>query len=64
MVDMMQVVDFLAGFTELCSLYTRGNPFLSEIKQFRKGMIASLPKLSYVDDRPVFTLERSCAEAW
>ena len=25
-------------------------------------MIASIPTLSYLDDRPVFALERTCAE--
>ncbi len=27
-------------------------------------MIAAVPTLSYLDDRPVFPLERVCAEAW
>jgi hypothetical protein len=27
-------------------------------------VIAAIPSLSYLDDRPVFERERRCAEAW
>lgn len=59
-----QVIEVLANLSELCSLYAKGNPFLSETRHFRKRAIAMLPKLAYMDDRPVFPRERSCAEAW
>lgn len=41
-----------------------GNPVVSNAKHYRKSMIASIKTLSYLDDRPVFELERICAEAW
>ena len=37
---------------------------VSQVRQYRKRMISSIPTLSYLDDRPVFALERICAEAW
>ena len=49
---------------ELCSLYLKDNPMMAQISNCRKGLIAALPKLAYMDDRPVFELERVGAEAW
>ena len=48
----------------LSALYLRGNPAVSAIRSYRKTMIAALPTLSYLDDRPIFEVERLCAEAW
>lgn len=41
-----------------------GNPIVSNTRHYRKSLIASIKTLSYLDDRPVFELERLCAEAW
>jgi len=49
---------------ELRVLYTQGNPFVSKIKNFKKVMIHELPKLNYLDDRPVFEEDRRYAEAF
>lgn len=48
----------------LGALYLRGNPAVSAIRSYRKSLIAALPALSYLDDRPIFEVERLCAEAW
>ena len=37
---------------------------VSAIPSYRKAVIAALPGLTYLDDRPVFDEERRCAEAW
>ena len=34
------------------------------MRSYRKTVVAALPALTYLDDRPVFELERLCAEAW
>jgi hypothetical protein len=34
------------------------------MRSYRKATIAALPGLTYLDDRPVFEVERLCAEAW
>jgi hypothetical protein len=47
----------------LC-FYFKGNPALRKISQFRKNMIAGLPGLLYLDDRPVFEVDRIATNAW
>jgi|TARA_B100001142_G_scaffold326302_2_gene381535 dynein assembly factor 1, axonemal len=49
---------------KLACLYMQGNPIVSLMPQYRKRMISVIPTLTYLDDRPVFLLERLCAEAW
>jgi len=48
----------------LAVLYTQNNPFCKKIPSYRKTMIARLPGLKYLDDRPVFPEDRRFAEAW
>jgi hypothetical protein len=57
-------VELVKGLSELCSLYIKDNPMMERTRNCRKGLIAALPKLAYMDDRPVFELERVGAEAW
>jgi dynein assembly factor 1 len=40
------------------------NEAAKKIQSYRKKMIASLPTLKYLDDRPVFADDRRCAEAF
>ncbi len=61
---MLQVLDTLKCLTELRCVYLRGNPVVSAIPQYRRTLLAALPGLTYLDDRPVFPTERRCAEAW
>lgn len=58
------VLEVLARLPSLKCLYLRGNPLVSGLRSYRKAVISSLPGLTYLDDRPVFELERLCAEAW
>ncbi|CAD7958212.1 unnamed protein product [Amoebophrya sp. A120] len=58
------VQEVLEKMPELKVLYLKGNPVVSAIKSYRKRVIAALPNLSYLDDRPVFKDERRFSEAF
>jgi dynein assembly factor 1 len=58
------VPEVLAKMTELRVLYLKGNPVVRNIPNYRKTVIASLPDLKYLDDRPVFEEDRRYAEAF
>lgn len=62
--DGAAVLALLAALPALKCLYLRGNPLVSRLRSYRKAVIAALPGLTYLDDRPVAELERVCAEAW
>ena len=49
---------------ELRVLYLLNNKMIKGIKNYRKTMTAKLPKLTYLDDRPVFQEDRRNAEAF
>ena len=48
----------------LLVLYLPNNDITKKIQPYRKAMIAKLPKLRYLDDRPVFEEDRRRAEAY
>lgn len=58
------VVGLLRRLPALRCLYLKGNPVVGKVPSYRKALIAALPELTYLDDRPVFEEERRCAEAW
>ena len=54
----------LKQLPDLRCLYLKGNPVVTKIRHYRKVVIAAIPTLTYLDDRPIFDNERRCAEAW
>lgn len=58
------VIDILKQLPELKCLYLKGNPVVTKLKNYRKTLIAALPTLTYLDDRPVFEDERRLVNAW
>lgn len=58
------VDEVLAKMPELKVLYLKGNPVVKKIPHYRKTVIAKIPTLSYLDDRPVFRDDRRYAEAF
>ena len=56
--------EILVNMPNLKVLYLQNNPCVNKIKQYRKTMIARLPTLKYLDDRPVFDDDRRNAEAF
>lgn len=58
------IVDILKQIPDLRCLYLKGNPVVSNIKNYRKVLVTSIPSLTYLDDRPVFDNERKIAQAW
>ncbi|CDJ50029.1 leucine rich repeat protein, putative [Eimeria brunetti] len=48
----------------LATLYLVGNPLTTQITQYRRTMIANLPALRYLDDRPVKEEDHEAALAW
>ncbi|EEQ99538.1 conserved hypothetical protein, partial [Perkinsus marinus ATCC 50983] len=45
-------------------LYLKGNPVVKKIPNYRKTLVAKMPGLKYLDDRPIFADERRLAEAF
>lgn len=62
--DPAVVDEILVKMPELLVLYCQNNPFVKKVNAYRKTLIAKLPKLRYLDDRPVFEEDRRRAEAY
>ena len=45
-------------------MYLTGNEIIKKIEDYRRVLIAKLPCLKYLDDRPVFKDDRRYAEAF
>jgi dynein assembly factor 1 len=58
------ILDILRQLPELRCLYLKGNPVVSAIRNYRKTIVAALPELRYLDERPVFDDERRLVTAW
>lgn len=62
--DADAIVDILTHMPNLALLYLQGNPCVRKIKNYRKLLIARIPTLKYLDDRPVFPEDRERAEVF
>ena len=58
------VINLLKQMPNLRCLYLKGNPVVSVIKNYRKVVVAAIPTLGYLDERPVFEDERRMIDAW
>lgn len=58
------VDEILIKMPNLRVLYSSGNEFTRKYKNYRKAVIAKIPCLKYMDDRPVFEEDRRRAEAF
>lgn len=56
--------EVLEKMPNLAVLYLNGNEVTKKIKNYRKTLIAKIPSLKYLDDRPVFPEDRRHAEAF
>lgn len=62
--DPSVVEEVFAKMPSLRVLYNQGNPFIREVRNYRKKVINLCKNLTYLDDRPVFPKDRACAEAF
>lgn len=58
------VPEFWAEFQGLKVLRYHGNPGVRHVSHYRKRIINALPQLTYMDERPVFAVERKSCTAW
>jgi dynein assembly factor 1 len=63
-IDDERIIDLLGKINNLQVLYLKGNPIVNRIRHYRKTMIASLPNLHYLDDKPVLEDEKRAVYAW
>mmetsp|Transcript_14886 Transcript_14886/g.25357 ORF Transcript_14886/g.25357 Transcript_14886/m.25357 type:complete len:173 (+) Transcript_14886:361-879(+) len=62
--DREKIVPFFSRLQSLQALYLKGNPCIRFISKYRKTLTANIRSLHYLDDRPVFEIERLSADAW
>ena len=58
------IIPFFEGIPHLLGLLMKGNPAVRKMKTYRRGLLISLPKLTYLDDKPVFEVERLGIDAF
>ncbi|XP_042863425.1 dynein axonemal assembly factor 1 homolog [Penaeus japonicus] len=59
-----EIVQVLGVMPELRVLQLTGNPAIREVRPYRNTLITTCRNLTYLDDRPVFPVDRAAAEAW
>jgi hypothetical protein len=62
--DDMYIINFFTRCPALSVVYLHGQDLPRKVKNYRKMMVCHLPKLTYMDERPIFPQERRTAEAW
>jgi dynein assembly factor 1 len=58
------LVEFFEQCQNILCLYLKGNPCVRKTSMYRKRLTYALKQLQYLDDRPVFEVERIAANAW
>ena len=59
-----EIVPFFSSVDNLLCLYLKGNPCVRKINMYRKRLTIGMKNLHYLDDRPIFEIERLAADAW
>lgn len=57
-------VEVITRLSRLTCLYLHGNKVVQRVPHYRKTLVHRMPGLNYLDDRPVFELDRLTAEAF
>nr|XP_027215259.1 dynein assembly factor 1, axonemal-like [Penaeus vannamei] len=63
-INQAEIVQVLGVMPELRVLQLTGNPATREVRPYRNTLITTCCNLTYLDDRPVFPVDRAAAEAW
>ncbi|KAH0547488.1 dynein axonemal assembly factor 1 [Cotesia glomerata] len=63
-IESPEVIEIFSAMKSLRVLTLMGNPVVRTIKPYRKLIILKCKNLCYLDDRPVFPIDRACALAW
>lgn len=58
------MVPFFEKMKQLLGIYMKGNPAVRMMRQYRRKFIEILPLLAYIDDKPIFEIERLGVEAF
>ena len=58
------LLELLGELPHMASIYLKGNLAIRNIANYRKIVTVTIPTLKYLDDRPVFDVDRLAAEAW
>lgn len=58
------VVELWTELTSVKVLRYHGNPGVRNIEHYRKRLVNAMPNLTYLDERPVFPVERRSCAAW
>jgi len=58
------IIEILSRIPCLTHLVLKGNPVCRATRHYRKTVLTRIPKLVYLDERPVFEGERASVTAW
>jgi len=58
------VIEFWSELKSIKLLRYHGNPGVRHVEHYRKRLVNALPLLTYMDERPVFPVERKSCKAW
>lgn len=62
--DTEGVVEFWSEMPQLKVLRYNGNPGVRDISNYRKRLVNAVGSLTYLDERPIFPVERRACAAW